>query len=151
MYHNLFEQADCQHYIQRIQRLTPQSRAQWGKMNVSQMLGHCQRPFQIVDGQLKAKINPVFKFLFGRSAKKEMLTKPDFRKSLPTFKEFQIVDAKEFENERTLLIQCIENFRNKGEAGIVNRDHGLFGTMTTEEWNILLSKHLDHHLKQFGV
>ncbi len=151
MYHNLFQQADCQHYIQRIGQLTPQSQAKWGKMNVSQMLSHCQKPFLIVNGSLQAKVNPVFRFLFGKSAKKEMLTKPEFRKSLPTFKEFQIVNAVEFEYEKKFLIQCIENFMHKGEAGIVNKDHGLFGPMTTEEWNVLLAKHLDHHLKQFGV
>lgn len=149
--YNLFEEASCQHYIKRIHQLTPQSQAQWGKMNVAQMLNHCQQPFFVVDGQLKAKTNPIFKFLFGGSAKREMLTKPEFRKSLPTFKEFQIVDKKEFEKERDGLIQTIKKFSTNGEAGILNKEHGLFGTMTTEEWNLLLSKHLDHHLKQFGV
>lgn len=151
MNHNLFEEASCQHYIQRIHKLTPQSQAKWGKMNVSQMLSHCQKPFLIVDGSLIAKTNPIFKFLVGKSAKKEMLTKPEFRKSLPTFKEFQINDPMEFEKEKTALIQSIEKFKTKGEAGLVNKDHGLFGYMNTDEWNLLLSKHLDHHLKQFGV
>jgi hypothetical protein len=150
-HNNLFEEANCQHFIQRINKLTPQSQAQWGKMNVSQMLNHCQKPFLIVDGSLNAKTNPIFKFLFGKSAKKEMLTKPEFRKSLPTFKEFQINDTKEFEREKAALIQSIETFKIKGETGILNKDHGLFGSMNTEEWNMLLSKHLDHHLKQFGV
>lgn len=148
---NLFEEKTTSHFIERINKLSPQSEAKWGKMNVAQMLNHCQKPFLIVDGSLKAKTNPIFKFLFGKSAKNEMLNKPEFRKSLPTFKEFQIADQKEFEKEKAVLIQSIEKFKTKGEAGIVNKDHGLFGKMTTEEWNLLLSKHLDHHLKQFGV
>lgn len=148
---NLFDQQVAGHFIDRIQKLTPQSQALWGKMNVAQMLNHCQKPFLIVDGNLKAKTNPIFKLLVGKRAKNEMLNKPEFRKSLPTFKEFMIVDQKEFEKEKAVLIKSIETFKTKGEAGIVNREHGLFGNMSTEEWNILLSKHLDHHLKQFGV
>ena len=38
------------------------------------------------------------------------------------------------------------------ETGVVTQDpHPFFGRMTGEEWDRLLWKHLDHHLRQFGV
>ena len=29
--------------------------------------------------------------------------------------------------------------------------HPFFGAMTSEEWSVLMYKHLDHHLRQFGA
>jgi len=44
---NLFDPAVKQDIIARINKLTPQSKALWGKMNVSQMLAHLQVPIGI--------------------------------------------------------------------------------------------------------
>jgi hypothetical protein len=30
-------------------------------------------------------------------------------------------------------------------------EHFIFGAMTMEQWNALQWKHIDHHLRQFGV
>jgi hypothetical protein len=47
--------------ILRIQKLNPQSPAQWGKMNVSQMLAHLQMPLGVAIGTHKLK-----RTMFGR-------------------------------------------------------------------------------------
>ena len=41
---NLFDPSVKQEIIDRINKLTPQTQRQWGKMNVSQMLAHVQLP-----------------------------------------------------------------------------------------------------------
>ncbi len=148
---NLFNKEDCDYYINRINKLTPQTKALWGKMNVAQMLCHCQKPFEMADGTLAATTNAVFKFFFGKSARKQALGEKDFKRSLPTFKEAEIVDAVEFEKEKTILINKIKTFNELGETAIKNKLHSLFGEMNSTEWNILLAKHLHHHLNQFGV
>ena len=142
-------QDNLEHYVERINNLTPQTQALWGKMNVAQMMHHCQKSLHMADGRLQAKANPIIKFLFGKMAKKEMLTKPDIRKNLQTFKVMQIVDQKEFDKEKKALLEQLQEFKNKG--ALIEREHSLFGKLSAEEWNILLAKHLDHHLKQFGV
>lgn len=38
---NIFNEADTVTFINRIQKLTPESQSQWGKMSVAQMLAHC--------------------------------------------------------------------------------------------------------------
>jgi len=38
-----------------------------------------------------------------------------------------------------------------GPAGCTKHPHSFFGKLTPEEWAILSYKHLDHHLRQFGV
>jgi hypothetical protein len=148
---SLFRKETAQHYIDRIHHLTPQTQPQWGQMNVSQMLAHCQMPIWIATGQLEPKINPLVRLLFAKSAKKQLLNDPEFKRHLPTFSETKITDQRVFEMERTKLVNTIASFQEKGPAGLTKKPHPFFGEMAVSEWDLLLVKHLDHHLRQFGV
>lgn len=148
---DLFDPKTMNLYIGRINSLSKTSQRQWGKMEVAQMLHHCQKAFEMVDERLKPKTNPIFKFLFGRSAKKEMLNREDFRRELPTFKELRVSEQLNLEEEKRILVEAIQQFHKRGEDGITAKQHGLFGQMSTSEWSLLITKHLDHHLKQFGA
>lgn len=148
---SLFEKRIAQKYIERIHELTPQTQPQWGKMNVAQMLAHCQAPIMIASGELVPKINPIVKFLFGKTAKKQLVNDPEFKRNLPTFSEAKIVDTRVFEKERTALVNLIEQFQKNGPAGLTKNAHPFFGEMTVADWDTLQVKHLDHHLRQFGV
>jgi transposase InsO family protein len=53
--------------------------------------------------------------------------------------------------ERDRLSGLIDKFAAGGAAGCTRNPHSFFGKMTPEEWAILMYKHLDHHLRQFGV
>ncbi|MCW3083037.1 MAG: hypothetical protein JWP12_403 [Bacteroidetes bacterium] len=52
---SLFNPADNQKIITRINSVTPESKAQWGKMNAAQMLAHCQPPLLVAFDELKLK------------------------------------------------------------------------------------------------
>ena len=55
----------------------------------------------------------------------------------------------DFQDERATLIDLVLRF---GSMGAVTPDpHPLFGSLTAEEWDRLMWKHLDHHLRQFGT
>ena len=43
---NLFDQSTREEILHRLHMLQPETKAQWGKMNVGQMLAHCQGGFQ---------------------------------------------------------------------------------------------------------
>lgn len=148
---SLFKKETAQKYIDRIHQLTPQTQPQWGKMNVAQMLTHCQAPIKIASGELVPKINPIVKFLFGKSARKQLLNDPEFKRSLPTFSEAKIVDQRIFEHERTKLVTLINAFQEKGPHGLTKKAHPFFGEFNVDQWNLMQVKHLDHHLRQFGV
>jgi LPS sulfotransferase NodH len=45
----------------------------------------------------------------------------------------------------------IERFAAAGLAGCTMHPHSFFGRLTPQEWAVLMYKHLDHHLRQFGV
>lgn len=148
---SLFNEKDVNEFIARINKLTPESKALWGQMNVAQMLAHCEVPLRVAQGELKPKVNPILKFLFGKMAKKQVLGGEGLKKNSPTMAEAKIADKREFEEEKQKLIKKIGSFYEKGKAGITREPHPFFGELTIEEWDQLQSKHLDHHLSQFGV
>lgn len=148
---SLFNTADSEQFIERIGKLTATTRPLWGKMNVAQMLAHCTAPLKMAHGEIKGK-RGLISFLFGKSAKKKFANPIiPFSKNLPTDPNFKFPDTSDFEAEKKKLIAQIKVFNQKGPAGISDLPHSFFGVMTPQEWDIIQSKHLDHHLQQFGV
>ena len=80
-----------------------------------------------------------------------MLTQPRFKRSLPTVKQFKITHEPNFDEARKELIEMVSQYAALGHGAIKVTKHPFFGNMSMEEWDILQWKHLDHHLKQFGV
>jgi len=148
---SLFNLTDNNEIIARIERLSQSSKAEWGKMNVGQMLAHCQEPIKVAFGEAKTK-RGLIGILFGKMAKKQ-LTGDDapFKKSLPTAPTFVIKGDRNFEEEKNKLVAYVKRFAEKGPEAISKDPHPFFGHMTVHEWNKLMMKHLDHHLRQFGA
>jgi len=147
---SLYDFADNQQMINRINKLTPDTKPLWGKMNASQMMAHTQVPLKVAYGNVKLK-RGLMGILFGRIAKKKLVGEKDFDKNLPTDKNFVIRDTPNFEEAKSNLINLVRQFATSGPEGISKEPHPFFGKLTTHEWDVLMWKHLDHHLRQFGV
>lgn len=147
---SLYNPTDNQELIDRFQQLRPDSPALWGKMNVSQMLAHCQVPLQTAYGDIKLK-RSFFGWLFGNIAKKKLTSGKPWDKSLPTDPAFVMKGDHDFETEKNKLIPLIQRFSKVGPDGITKDQHPFFGKLTSEEWDRLQWNHLNHHLGQFGV
>lgn len=146
---SLFNESDNQAITDRIEKLTAETPALWGKMNVAQMLAHCQAPIRVLLGEATTK-RGLIGFLFGRMAKKKMVNFEPFSKSLPTDPTFIVKRPVNFNEEKGRLIAYIERLRENPTA-VKDSVHPFFGKMSREEWDTLGWKHLDHHLRQFGV
>ncbi|MFI5198339.1 MAG: DUF1569 domain-containing protein, partial [Thermoanaerobaculia bacterium] len=72
-------------------------------------------------------------------------------KNAPTDPTFVIAGARDFEKEKARLLAIATRFASSGPAAVNGRIHSFFGVMTGDEWGVLMWKHLDHHLRQFGV
>lgn len=136
--------------INRINSLFPSSTPLWGKMNVSQMLAHCNIGLKICFGEIKPRSNLLFK-IFGKIFKRIIFSQKEFRKNSSTAREFIINHSFEFESEKKELISNIRRFVTEGNSCITTEPHVFFGKLSIEEWDTLMWKHLDHHLKQFNV
>lgn len=145
---NLFDPAVKQEIIARINKLTPQSERQWGKMNVSQMLAHLQPAIKIAYGTHQPKGHFFFKLILPFFKSKLWDNKP-YKKGLPTDQTFIMTGSeKDFEKEKAAVLELIDQF---SEPNLNGERHPVFGKMTKENWSKAIWKHIDHHLQQFGA
>jgi Protein of unknown function (DUF1569) len=148
---NLFDAARVEEVKQRIARLRHDSERQWGKMNAPQAVEHCSRGFELALGDrqpprvlLGRIMGPIIKpKVFGNDE--------PLRRNSPTVKGLVIQDDRDLAKERARLYGMIDRFVAAGPKGCTTHPHSFFGRLTAEEWAILMYKHLDHHLRQFGV
>src|SRR5689334_6381833 len=96
---SIFDPAVVSELTDRLNRLKPDSRAEWGKMNVGQMLAHVQSPLQVALGELKLK-RSIAGRLFGSIARKRLAGDQPFGRNLPTDNAFVVSDQREVERER---------------------------------------------------
>jgi len=146
---DLFDDEDRQAILDRIDRLTPATPRQWGRMDVAQMMAHCAFPLeQAVAGRARQRL---IGRIFGPFARKKVLSEAPFNRNSPTDPDFKVADPREFAVEKTRLLAAIEAFVQRGRAQISRSIHPFFGRLSGGDWGWLMFKHLDHHLKQFGV
>ncbi len=149
---NLFDAAVADQVKIRLGKLEPQSERRWGKMTAAQMLAHCAVSMQWAVGEVAPEKGPLPARLMGRLVKPLVLRNEDpLRKNSPTAKSLIVADERDFRDERERLSGLIDRFSAGGAAGCTKNPHSFFGKMTPEEWAILMYKHVDHHLRQFGV
>ena len=150
-YKNLFDSKDVQDTITRINNLNPETAGQWGKMQVDQMLAHVNVPYDMTFTDKYPKPKGFKKFMIKLFAKSAVVGPKPYQKNGRTAPEFIIADRRIFEEEKSRLIQNLEKTQELGAEHFNNKESHAFGKLTTKEWNTLFSKHLDHHLTQFGV
>lgn len=148
---NLFDKKESEETIGRINRLTPETQPNWGKMNVSQMLAHCNVAYELIYTDKHPKPKGFQKFLIKLFAKNIVVGPKPYKKNSPTSPIFKISDEREFEKEKERLVAHIKKTQELGGSYFDGKESHAFGPLTQSEWNTLFSKHLDHHLQQFGV
>jgi hypothetical protein len=149
---NIFHKTDTDEIIARINRLSPDSKPLWGKMNVAQMLAHCNVMYAYTyePGQFK-KPNFFLRIILKTVVRKYVTSPEPYKQNGRTAPDFIITDERQFEAEKEKLVRNIEKTRALGEAHFEGLENFSFGKMTAKEWNTVFAKHLDHHLRQFGV
>ncbi|HRG19248.1 MAG TPA: DUF1569 domain-containing protein [Flavobacterium lutivivi] len=147
---SIYDKASNDSMIDRINKLTPESKALWGKMNAAQMCRHCAIAIDIAFGKGDLKVNFLMKLL-GKMLKKKVFYGGEMGKNSPTAKEFIITEDLDLEKTKAELITNFSRFASEGKSVIKTMNHPFWGKMTYEDWDALMWKHTDHHLKQFGV
>lgn len=148
---DLFSDEGFKETLDRVKALSPESQAKWGKMTVAQMLAHCSVAYDMaltdkypISGKIKT-------FLISLLAKNQVVGSKPYPKNGRTAPEFLITDKREFEEEKDRLILNLKKTHDLGVEHFEGKQSVSFGKLSAKEWNVLFSKHLDHHLTQFGV
>jgi hypothetical protein len=148
---NIYTEQGTNDLISRINQLSPISQRRWGKMNVSQMLAHCCVPYEQLLGERNDAPNALMRTLMKLFFKGTMTNEIPYKPNLPTAPSFIIVDQRDFEKEKKRLIEYVRKPLELGEAHFENKYQLTLGKLSASQWNNMLWKHLDHHLRQFGV
>ncbi|GIO26333.1 DUF1569 domain-containing protein [Ornithinibacillus bavariensis] len=147
---SIFNQLHTEEILDRINKLSPDSKRQWGKMDVAQMLAHCSS-FQVIAMGNAFPSRGWLGILIGPFVKPIFYNDKQLAQNMSTIPTILIVDEKEFETEKEKLKQKIIEFQKNGPEKCTTHPHPFFGKLTSEQWGKGIYKHLDHHLKQFGV
>ena len=147
--HTLLDSQDRASLLDRAARLKPEMSARWGHMDAPQMVRHCAEALRMSLGEVHPR--PLGRRLFHtRLAKYLIIRIFPFPKGAPTAPELRITEPAVLEPERGRLGELVGRYGAPTE-GDTRAEHPLFGVLSREEWAELQYRHVDHHLRQFGV
>ena len=148
---NLLEPAVKDEILQRIDKLTSQSTALWGKMNINQNLRHLSMALLIPTGEIDPtpdNLPKIPKWLM----KFFLLNMKPPKNRAETFKELNMVvnniTPADFDTEKSNLKSQVDKFITSQNFIPENKIGGKF---SRTDWGKLNYNHIDHHLRQFGV
>lgn len=149
---DMFSEEQVEIIVDRINNLKSNTLSFWGKMNSAQMLAHCNVAYRYAfEPENFEKPNYLKRFFLKKFVKKFVVSEKPYPKSSRTANEFIISDYRDFENEKQNIINNIFLAQRLGAEFFEQRENLSFGKLSAKEWNILFGKHIEHHLKQFGV
>lgn len=148
---NIFDKQVADRVIERIDKLTPDTPARWGKMNAAQMLAHCNVTYEMVYDNKHAKPNFFLALMLKAFVKKAVVNEAPYKPSTKTAPAFVIKDTREFEKEKKRLVDYINRTQKLGDKHFDQKPSLSFGPLSSTGWSNMFYKHLDHHLTQFGV
>jgi hypothetical protein len=136
-------------FITRIARLTEGTRPAWGRMNASGMLAHLNDSYRMALGDLLCK--PRNTPLRYPPLKQLIIYVVPFPKSVPTAPELLTrCDGAVLADERRAYAELLERLGKVTPATPLG-DHPAFGSLTSRAYGVLIARHTNHHLRQFGL
>jgi len=120
-------------------------------MGPAQAMAHCAATMEMAVGDNKPPRMFVGRLIGAAIKRLAIGNEEPLRRNAPTSKVLLIKDDRDMKEEQDRLCRLIDRFAAAGPAGCTRHPHTFFGRLTPEEWSVLMDKHLDHHLRQFGA
>ena len=148
---NLLDAAAARELLDRLDKLRTDSTRQWGKMNPAQAMAHVAMGLETALGDWKPPRMLIGRILGGFVKPMALGDDQPMKRNSPTVPSMVITDTRALDAERTRVRTLIDRFVAGGPAVCTTHSHSFFGRMTPDEWAVLMYKHVDHHLRQFGA
>ncbi|OYU96311.1 MAG: hypothetical protein CFE21_07895 [Bacteroidetes bacterium B1(2017)] len=136
--------------LDRVSQIKADTTPIWGKMNAAQMMEHCARALDFVTGKTKPP-RTLLGYILGSFIKTQYFNDTPWRKNSPTSKQYLVVDDRSFLRGKDRLERLLKEFSLGGMANCTTHPSPFFGKLTAQQHGLGQYKHIDHHLKQFGV
>jgi len=147
----IFDDATRGEFIGRINALTNNHTALWGKMSVYQMAKHCV----IWNNWILGREQSVYRQgllgrIFGKMALKGLVeNEKPMKRNMPAGRYFFTREKDgDLALQKRIWVEQVAEYAHFSNPDFI---HDFFGRMTTDEIGILVYKHTDHHLRQFNV
>ena len=133
----------------RLKMLSPDRRSRWGKMSAQQMVCHLGESLKMALGELKvARKNVPIRY---PPLKQLIVYVAPFPKNAPTAPELVVTTTpnawtRDVHDLQVLLDRLVA----RGQDGSWP-EHPAFGRLSPRAWGVLVYRHMDHHLRQFGA
>jgi len=137
------------HCLARIDRLTPDTSPDWGTMTPAQMFAHCAEVQEVSNGSRELVGTPLLLRLLGPLIRRAVVSDRPYPRDTRTHPQYRQTERRDFQAEKKRLLLALEALRRAEDEPPPR--HPLFGTLTPDERGWSSYKHLDHHLRQFGV
>lgn len=146
----IFDQTARKELINRIQSLDENREAQWGKMNIRQMVRHCIMWEEVALG--KRKVNrSILSRLFGKLILRGFVKDDSpLRRYLPAVKELKVTEPSPLDlssGKKEWISLIGEHARMSG----TKCELPFVGKVKKEQSGYVAYKHNDHHLRQFNA
>jgi hypothetical protein len=142
----IYDPVRRQELLDRLARLTPDRRPAWGRFTAPKMVLHLIESLRLATGELA--VAP--RYLPLRAITKRIAIHwIPWPKGAKTAPELLAGVPGTWETDLATLRGRIAALPVPSETEPLP-EHPLFGAMTKHDWGVLLYRHVDHHLTQFG-
>ena len=138
-----------------LNKLNEDSNPNWGIMNSSQMLYHCNKYIEVSFGIKKIYfVNRIlfrvfFRYFFLQYLKYLDFDITKFKKNSKTLKIFKSYPLSiDFNNEKERLIENLNKVQN---IDVKTTQHQLYGYISSNLFKKLITFHTSYHFNQFGI
>lgn len=145
---SIFDPAARAALLARIDGLDATAPARWGKFTAPRMLSHLISAVRMALGEEPCKDRP--SFLSNHVVRYLVIHVLPFPKGAPTAREMLARAPESWAADVAAVKGLIERAAANGPHGTWAR-HPAFGDLSGPDWGVLIHKHVQHHLTQFGA
>ena len=132
----------------RVGRLAWDRGAEWGRFTAPKMVCHLADSLKMAMGDLK--VSPKHLPIRYPPLKQLIIYVAPFPKSAPTAPELLAREPKAWVND----VEEVQSLLARAGSSRTTDswpEHPAFGKLSKRAWGVLIYRHMDHHLKQFGA
>ena len=143
----LRNEADRKGLVERLGRMRPEAKAQWGSFDAPRMMCHLSSALD--EGLGTLEVPPAGPWMMRHFPVKHLAVYVvPMPKGAKAPRELLTRSPGDFEADRRGVLERMERVAARPKG--MGSTHFLLGRLTNDQWNALSWKHIDHHLRQFG-
>jgi hypothetical protein len=146
--HSVWNESDRRGLLQRMRKMTPPRAPLWGTMNAEQMVEHVTAHLKLALGDIESR--PRSSWISRWPMRPLLIYWLPWPKGAPTAPELRQFTATDWDESRRRFKRTFDLVAERGPRGSF-APHPLFGNLSPRAWGVLMYRHIDHHLRQFGL